>query len=110
MDLSGRMLQPMDSRYVLHGHENMQAFHKPYLEALRTQQNQHCSSPLFGRLSGLNYIYVNPTYGREIECDIISDKRYVSSLLDELQNMIDQQKDEAGRRKIELEAEEMKLQ
>ncbi|PWA74058.1 nucleic acid binding NABP, Armadillo-type fold protein [Artemisia annua] len=105
----------MDSRYVSHGHEHMQALHKLYLEAPLAQQNQHYGSPLFGRSGSLNHIYENPTYGRGMPyhrkfvessrllsqqeramqfapsfrntvCDIISDRRYVSSLLDELKN------------------------
>jgi pumilio RNA-binding family len=105
----------MDSRYVSHGHEDMQALHKLYLEALLAQQNQHYGSPHFGRSGSLNHIYGNPTYDRGMPyhrklvessrllsqqeramqfapsfrntvCDIISDQTYASSLLDELKN------------------------
>nr|GEY87928.1 pumilio homolog 4 [Tanacetum cinerariifolium] len=68
----------MDSRYVSHGHEDMQALHKLYLEALLAQQNQHYGSPHFGRSGSLNHIYGNPMYGRG--------QRYGSSLLNELKN------------------------
>ncbi|XP_052622739.1 pumilio homolog 4 [Lactuca sativa] len=112
---------------VSHGHEDMQALQKVYLEALLAQHNQQYSSPLFGRSGSLNHLYGNPTYNHGIpyqgnllenstrssvgsrqlsqqfapafrnsvggvsgswnpEGDMSLDRRYVSSLLDELKN------------------------
>nr|KAJ0192215.1 hypothetical protein LSAT_V11C800397730 [Lactuca sativa] len=112
---------------VSHGHEDMQALQKVYLEALLAQHDQQYSSPLFGRSGSLNHLYGNPTYNHGIpyqgnllenstrssvgsrqlsqqfapafrnsvggvsgswnsEGDMSLDKRYVSSLLDELKN------------------------
>ncbi|KAL7607467.1 hypothetical protein Lser_V15G18976 [Lactuca serriola] len=112
---------------VSHGHEDMQALQKVYLEALLAEHNQQYSSPLFGRSGSLNHLYGNPTYNHGIpyqgnllenstrssvgsrqlsqqfapafrnsvggvsgswnpEGDMSLDRRYVSSLLDELKN------------------------
>ncbi|KAI3721448.1 hypothetical protein L2E82_32459 [Cichorium intybus] len=115
---------------VSHGHEDIHALQKAYLEALLAQHNQQYSSPLFGRSGSLNHLYGNPTYNHGIpyqgnllenptrpsvgsrplsqqertmqfapfrnsrgvsgswnlEGDISLDRRYISSLLDELKN------------------------
>nr|XP_043633661.1 pumilio homolog 4 [Erigeron canadensis] len=47
-----------------HGHEDLQALHKLYLEALLAQQDQQYGLPFFGRSGSLNHIYGNPTYCR----------------------------------------------
>ncbi|KAK9050723.1 hypothetical protein SSX86_030308 [Deinandra increscens subsp. villosa] len=94
---------------------DMQVLHKVYLEALLAQHNQQYSSPHFGSSGSLNHIYGNPTYGHGMRyhenlmekyrplshkewtmklapalrnsVDKISfDRRYISTLLDELKN------------------------
>ncbi|KAK9049107.1 hypothetical protein SSX86_031927 [Deinandra increscens subsp. villosa] len=103
------------SYIVSHGQEDMRVLHKVYQEALLAQHNQQYGSPHFGRSGSLYHIYGNPTYGhgmryhenmvekyrplsqqeRRIQFapalknsvdEISFDRRYVSSLLDELKN------------------------
>ncbi|KAK9061273.1 hypothetical protein SSX86_018453 [Deinandra increscens subsp. villosa] len=100
---------------VSHGYEDMQALHKLYIEALLAQRNQHYGLPHFGRSGSLNHLHENPTYShvmpyqgnlvgksrplsqperttqfapalRNSVAEINFDRRYVSSLLDELKN------------------------
>ncbi|KAI3809210.1 hypothetical protein L1987_25180 [Smallanthus sonchifolius] len=101
--------------FVSHGQADMQVLHKIYLEALLAQHNQQYGSMHFGRSGSLNHIYGNPIYGhgmpyhenlvekarplsqqerimqfapssRNSVGEISFDRRYVSSLLDELKN------------------------
>ncbi|KVI09697.1 Armadillo-like helical [Cynara cardunculus var. scolymus] len=127
---SGNLPRGKNNYVVSHGHEDMQALQKVYLEALLAQQNQQYGSPVFGRSGSLNHLYGNPTYGRGMpyqgnlvdnsalagsrtlsqqeraihfappfrnsvgavpgswnpQADINLDRRYASSLLDELKN------------------------
>ncbi|MFS8012456.1 putative armadillo-like helical, nucleic acid binding NABP, pumilio domain-containing protein [Helianthus anomalus] len=111
----GNFLHGGNNYIVSHGHEDMRALHKMYVEALLAQHNQQYGSPHFGRSGSLNHIHENPAYshvmpyqGNVVEKsrplsqpertmqfapalrssvgEVSFDRRYVSSLLDELKN------------------------
>ncbi|KAK1409620.1 hypothetical protein QVD17_36147 [Tagetes erecta] len=111
----GSFLQGRNSYIVSHGHEDMQALHKLYIEALLAQHNQQYGSTHFGRSGSLNHLHEHPTYShvmpyqgnvveksrplsqpeRTIQIapalrnsvgEINFDRGYVSSVLDELKN------------------------
>ncbi|KAI3793464.1 hypothetical protein L1987_36083 [Smallanthus sonchifolius] len=111
----GNFPQGRNNYIVSHGHEDMQALHKVYIEALLAQHNQQYGPLHFGRSGSLNHIHENPTYShvmpyqgnlveksrplsqpertmqfapalRNSGGEITSDRRYVSSVLDELKN------------------------
>ncbi|XP_076946928.1 pumilio homolog 4-like [Bidens hawaiensis] len=102
------------TNYIV-SHEDMQALHKMYVEALLAQHNQQYGSSHFGRSGSLNHIHEGPSYShvmpyqgnlmeksrplsqpertmhfapalRNSAGEMNFDRRYVSSLLDELKN------------------------